>query len=293
MGASPPRGVRELVEEAIPVELPVRRLQVAVALLVVAAVLGLVAASVAWSGYSGVEGLGELLGEPRADVMGVVKDSDGDPVPNALVAVVGESMSTRSGEDGWYFLEDVSTGRVEMRCEADGRQTVVRKVALERGTYVVDFVSEVGSGTVEVPSSPVPEGGDPSKGAGWTIGAMVIASVMAVVGALTVHTRRSFVLALACSLVALLTWGWWAGTALAAVVVALIAPLSKEFRSRPRRRVLPWDAETPKKAATGRPAPPPDAPPAVHPGEAVPPPDATATSQEPEERPPLGGVRFG
>ena len=296
MGAPPLP--HELPEEAIEVERPVRRLQLAAVLLVVAAVMGILGAVAAWSAQDDVVGLGELLEEPRADVMGVVKDDDGDPVAGATVTAVGEGMSSTTGVDGYYFLEGVPTGRVELRAEAQGYVTVVRKVSLERGTYIVDVVTRVGSGLEEVPSRPAPAAGDTTRGAYVVVLAMVVGAVAAVAGALGAWARSYYTLALAGAVLGLFTWGWWLGTALAVVAVVLVAPLRREFRGAARERTHLWDIG---------PAPPPKGPPRPRPPATPPPPtpdapaergDASPRPQEapegtPPGKPPMGGMRIG
>ena len=295
MGAPPLP--HELPEEAIEVERPVRRLQLAAALLVVAAVMGVLGAVAAWSAQDGTVGLGELLEEPRADVMGVVKDADGDPVEGVTVTAVGEGMSSTTGVDGYYFLEGVPTGRVELRAEAQGYVTVVRKVSLERGTYVVDLVTRVGSGLEEVPSSPAPSAADSTSGAYIVVLAMAVGVAGAVAGALCAWARRLYALALAGALLGLFTWGWWLGTALAAVAVTLVAPLRREFHGAPRERILPWDMgpsspPRPRRApAPEAPPPPRERPPAAPPASGPMLPDEP--SGPPEGRPPIGGIRIG
>ncbi len=320
MGAPPLP--HELPEEAIEVERPVRRLQLAAVLLVVAAVVGVLGAVAAWSAQDGIGGLGALLEEPRADVMGVVKDADGDPVVGATVTAVDEGMSATTGVDGYYFLEGVPTGRVELRMEAQGHVTVVRRVTLERGTYVVDLVTRVGSGSEEVPSHPAPSAGDSTRGAFVVVLAMAVGAVAAVAGAFGAWTRNYYTLALTGALLGLFTWGWWLGTVLAAVAVALVAPLRREFRGAARERKHLWDVEPPASprarsrapAGVPRPAdapapssPSPPQPPqrpetsprqgAPAPPECAPPADVPALPEEPTRppagKPPLGGMRIG
>ena len=306
MGAPPLP--HELPEEAVEVERPVRRLQLAAVLLVVAAVLGILGAVAAWSAQDGIVGLGELLEEPRADVMGVVKDADGDPVAGVTVTAVDEGMSSTTGVDGYYFLEGVPTGRVELRAEAQGYVTVVRKVSLERGTYIVDMVTRVGSGLEEVPSRPAPEAGDTTRGAYVVVLAMVVGAVAALAGAVGAWGHGYYTLALVGALLGIFTWGWWLGTALAVVAVLLVAPLRREFHGPARKHTLLWDVAPPspprarKEAAPTpreptQPAQPPQ-PPQRPPETRTPAPDAATPLPEepgraPGGKPPMGGMRIG
>jgi hypothetical protein len=256
MGA-PPRpggGPRDAAEEAIVVELPARRLQVAAVLLFAVAILGILATVASHSGYGGIEGLGSLLEEPRADVMGVVKDADGDPVAGATVTVVerGEPVvyQATTGSSGFYLLSGVPTGSVHVQAEAEGRQTVVRHATLERGTYVLDFVSVPGDGTVEEPGGAVPAAGDASAGASLALVAMAVASAAALVGAYECYARRYYSVALVGALLALLSWGWWAGTLLAMVALLLVLPMRTEFRGKRKEAPFPWDEDEPPRVSS-------------------------------------------
>jgi len=247
MGAPPHHGggPRDAAEEAIVVELPVRRLQAAAALLFAVAILGTLATAASYSGYGGIEGLGALLEEPRADVMGVVKDADGDPVASATVTVQGTGESATTGDGGFYLITGVPAGRVHIQAEAEGRQTVVRHATLERGTYVLDFVSVPGDGTVEEPGGAVPAAGDASAGAPLALAAMAVASFAALLAAYECFARRYYSVALAGALLGLLAWGWWAGTLLALVALLLVLPTRSEFRGKRKEAPFPWDEDEP------------------------------------------------
>jgi len=251
--AAPPLpggGPRVAAEEAIVVEVPVRRLQLAAALLFIVAILGILATAASYSGYGGIEGLGSLLEEPKADVMGVVKDSDGDPVAGATVTVRETGGTATTGGSGFYLIAGVPTGSVHIEAAADGRQTVVRHATLERGTYVLDFVSDPGDGTVEEPGGAVPAAGDPTAGASLAIAAMAAASVAALLGAYECYARRYYSVALAGTLLALLSWGWWAGTLLAMVALLLVLPTRAEFRGKREEAPFPWDEDGPPRASS-------------------------------------------
>ena len=243
-------GPRDAAEEAIVVELPVRRLQAAAVLLFAVAVLGILATAASYSGYGGIEGLGSLLEEPRADVMGVVKDADGDPVAGATVTVRETGETATTGGSGFYLLSGVPSGSVHVEAEAEGRQTVVRHATLERGTYVLDFVSIPGDGTVEEPGGAVPAAGDASAGASLALAAMAVASAAALLGAYECYARRYYSVALAGALLGLLSWGWWAGTLLAMVALLLVLPTRTEFRGKRNEAPFPWDEDRPPQASS-------------------------------------------
>jgi hypothetical protein len=258
MGA-PPRlggGPRDAAEEAIVVELPVRRLQAAAVLLFAVTILGVLATVASYSGYGGIEGLGTLLEEPRADVMGVVKDSDGDPVAGATVTVQESGETATTGGSGFYLLSGVPTGSVHIQAVAEGRQTVVRHATLERGTYVLDFVSVPGDGTVEEPGRAVAAAGDASAGASLALVAMAVASVAALVGAYECYARRYYSVALVGTLLGLLSWGWWAGTLLGVVALLLVLPMRTEFRGKRKEAPFPWDEDGPPRVSSAEGVPP-------------------------------------
>ncbi len=223
---------------------PNKRLQLAAVLLVIAAILGFATVAASAISSSEMAGLGELFKEAKADVMGQVKDGEGDPIQGAVVTFSKTGSSYITGASGWYFLEGLPTGEVSLRMEADGYQTVVREVTLERGQYVVDFVTSPGSGEVVDTDEAVPEAGDPEAGTVLLLVVITFASILAILGAWAAYSHSGYLLAMAGALFGLLTIGWFVGTACALVALLLVVPLREEFRGRPQVPQVPWRAWT-------------------------------------------------
>ena len=223
---------------------PCRRLQVVAFLLVVVGVLGIAVAVGNYISPSG-EGLSDLLDEPKADVLGQVKTADGTPVVGARVTDERSDESYVTGASGWYFLEDIKTGIVELRMEADGFKTVIKTVSIERGESVVDIVAVPGTGEIKVEGTAVPGPGDSGKGTGLLVGAVIIASGLALVAAYFAYSHTRYPIVLAGALLGLLTWGWYVGSVAALLALILVLPLRREFRDNPKGCAAPWREETP------------------------------------------------
>jgi hypothetical protein len=126
--------------------------------------------------------------------------------------------------------------------EADGYQTVVREVTLERGQYVVDFVTTPGSGEVVDADEAVSEAGDPDTGSIQLLVVITVASILALLGAWAAYSHSGYMVAMVGALFGLLTIGWFAGTVCALVALLLVIPLRKEFRGKPQVPQVPWRA---------------------------------------------------
>jgi hypothetical protein len=223
---------------------PCKRLQVVAALLVIIAVLGL-AVTVAIVTTPSGEGLGSLLDRTKADVMGQVKEADGTPLDGATVMCVKNGRTSETGISGWYFLEDLPTGRVELRMEAEGYNTVLQTVSIERGQYVVDIIATPGVGQTIVDGKAVPKAGDPSKGASIMALGIGAVSVLALIGAYLAYLHRRYPVVLAACLLGTLTWGWFAGSALAIIALLLLLPLRREFHDTGPGCEAPWHEPPP------------------------------------------------
>jgi hypothetical protein len=242
-GADGVRHLGEVVHRVTEVN-PCRRLQAVAVLLAVVGVLGLTVAVGNYVRPSG-EGLGDLLDEPKADVLGQVKTADGTPVPGARVTDEGSGGSSVTGLSGWYFIEDVPTGRVELRMVAEGYRTVVLTVSVERGESVVDIVAEPGAGEVVLEGSAVPRAGDPVRGSAVIVVAIAAASVVTLLAAYMAYTHTRYFVVLTGALAGLLTWGWYVGSAAALLALVLVLPLRREFRDNPQECSTPWKEEPP------------------------------------------------
>lgn len=246
MTSAPADGIKhigEVVHKVTEVN-PCRRLQIVAALLVIVGVLGIAVVVGNYISPSG-EGLSDLLDEPKADVMGQVKTADGTPLVGARVTDVRSDESYVTGVSGWYFLEDIRTGRVELRMEADDYKTVIKTVTIERGESIVDIVAVPGTGEIEVEGTVVPGPGDPGKGTVLLVGAIIIASGLALVAAYFAYSHIRYPIVLTSAVLGLLTWGWYVGSVAALIALILVLPLRREFRDNPQGCATPWREEPP------------------------------------------------
>jgi hypothetical protein len=221
-----------------------RRLQMATVLLAIVGILGIATAVSLAYDMSG-EGLDGLLGDKEADVMGQVREADGHLVPDATVTYDKTGASSTTGITGWYFLEELETGKVVLTMEAQGYKTVIKTVQLQRGQYVIDFLAEPGTGTVEVEGDPIAQPADSKTGGRLLVIGIVICSAFAFIGALAAYLHRWYPLVLIGSVLGILTWGWFIGSALSLVSLVTIMPLRKEFGKRSNEREVPWKEPPP------------------------------------------------
>jgi hypothetical protein len=221
-----------------------RRLHLATVLLVIVGVLGIATAITLAYDMSG-EGLDGLLGKSEADVMGQVRESDGHLVADATVTYDKTGASSTTGITGWYFLEELETGKVVLTMEAEGYKTVVKTVDLERGQYVIDFLAEPGTGQVDVEGDPIAEPADAKTGGLLLVIGIIICSTFAFIGALAAYLHRWYYLVLIGSVLGILTWGWFIGSALSLVSLITIMPLRREFGKRSKECEVPWKEPPP------------------------------------------------
>lgn len=221
-----------------------RRLRLVAILLGAVGALGIATALLLALSPAG-DGLGDLLPDSKADVMGQVRDTQGFVVEGAKVTYVDKGTSSITGVTGWYFIDELDTGTVELRMEADGFKTVLKTVQLERGQYVVDFTAMPGSGQVDVEGEAVPEAGDPGAGRPLMIAGIIVASAFAFVGAYAAHLQRWYPLVMIGCFLGVLTWGWFIGSALAVVALVIALPLRREFGKRSKECEVPWHEPPP------------------------------------------------
>ncbi len=221
-----------------------RRLHLATVLLIIVGVLGIATAVTLAYDMSG-EGLDGLLGKNEADVMGQVREADGHLVADAKVTYDKTGDSSTTGVTGWYFLNELETGEVVLTMEAQGYKTVIKTVQLERGQYVIDFLAEPGTGTVEVEGDPIAQPADTKAGGRLLVIGIVICSAFAFIGALAAYLHRWYYLVLIGSVLGILTWGWFIGSALSIVSLITIMPLRREFGKRSNECEVPWKEPPP------------------------------------------------
>jgi len=221
-----------------------RRLHLVAVLLGIVGVLGLVIAGLVATSPAG-EGLGDILPMDEADVMGQVRDAEGYLVPDAMVSYEKGGLSDTTGTTGWYFLEGLDTGKVQLRMEVNGYKTVVKTVHLERGKYTVDFLAEPGTGTVELPGIAIPDAGDPGERTWLMAVGIAVASAFALVGALGAYLHRWYPLVIIGCLCGILTWGWFIGSAIALMALLITIPLRNQFGPKAIECELPWHDEPP------------------------------------------------
>jgi len=221
-----------------------RRLRLATVLLAIVGALGLVTAVLVVTSPAG-EGLDVLLSEKEASVMGQVRDADGMVIQGAVVTCEDGGENDVTGASGWYFLEDLETGKSVLRMEAPGYKTVLKTVHLERGRYTVDFLAEPGTGTVELEGTDPGDPADPGAGTWLMASAIAVASLLALLGAWMSYLQRSYRLVVLGSLCGIMTWGWFAGSVLAVLALILVLPLRREFGGKVMGGEVPWHTPPP------------------------------------------------
>ena len=226
-----------------------RRLHLITALLVIVGVLGLATATFLAMDLSG-EGLDGILGEGKADITGQVREGDGRLVQGATVTYVDGSKSSVTGITGYYFLEDVDTGKVKIRMEAEGYVTVIKTVYLERGNYILDFYAEKGEGTVEVKGDPVAQPADALPGRILLVIGIAACSVMAFIAAIAAYLHRWYPLVIIGSLLGILTWGWFIGSIISVACLLIALPLRGEFGRNANVCEVPWSEPPPPSIET-------------------------------------------
>lgn len=221
-----------------------KRLRMVAILLVVVGVLGIATTVSVVIEPSGT-GLGDLLKEAKASVTGQVRTAEGDLVEGATVSIGSTGTSSTTGVAGLYSLEEVGTGKVELRMTASGYTTVVKVVHLKRGHYTVDFLAVPGAGEKVIEEEALSSAGDPGAGKVLMVAGLAVASALVLLGAVASFRQRGFVLALLGALAGILSWGWFAGSAISIVALVLLIPMRREFGARDKEGELPWHEPTP------------------------------------------------
>jgi hypothetical protein len=212
-------------------------------MLLVAAGLGFVTAAGIFA-QSGNTRPPVLPSEP-VEVAGTVTDTAGTPLPDAAVRVADGGNETRTNADGWYFLGSIDPGTYRIEASKPGYQTLQRTVVLSPAfPREVDFALAAGNGTAEGPSDRVPTYSDPTAGVLVLALAVALCSAMAMVGGVSALLHRHYLLAVAGAAAGVLTVGFFVGSTLAIMALAILGSLKTGFLEAERHRI-PWDGRLP------------------------------------------------
>jgi len=213
-------------------------------MLLIAAALGFVTAAGVLASY-GTNQPEQLPGAP-VEVSGTVTDVNGTALVNASVHVVSGTNSSLTNADGWYFLGQMRPGVYTLEASKQGYQTERRTIELKPGfPRIVDFALPSGSGTSEGASDRVHIYGNPNAGVialGLTV---FFCSSLAVVGGISALRHRHYVLAVVGAAAGVLTLGFFVGTILSAVALAILGSLKTGFLEAQSHRI-PWERSAEK-----------------------------------------------
>lgn len=92
-----------------------------------------------------------LAAQSTGKIEGRVRDNSGTPIANAQVFVVGTAFSALTNAQGYYFINNIPVGSVDMRAAFVGYRPVVARGVLVRGgqTGTQDFALEASVVTVQ------------------------------------------------------------------------------------------------------------------------------------------------
>jgi hypothetical protein len=92
-----------------------------------------------------------LAAQATGKIEGRVRDNAGAPIANAQVFVVGTAFSALTNAQGYYFINNIPTGPVDMRAAFVGYRPVLARGVLVRGgqTGTQDFALEASVVTVQ------------------------------------------------------------------------------------------------------------------------------------------------
>lgn len=218
-----------------------RAIQAAGVMLIVASALGFVTAAGIVAQASNTHA-SPLPGQP-VEVAGTVTDMAGAALVDAYVRVVEGSNESRTNADGWYFLGSLPPGTYNIEASKPGYQTVQRTVVLRPAfPREVDFALADGNGTVEGPSDRVATFTDPTAGVLALAVAVVLCSGLCAAAGVSAILHRHYLLAVAGAAAGVLTIGFFVGTALAIVALAILASLKTGFIEAEHHRI-PWEGK--------------------------------------------------
>src|SRR5690348_3952731 len=92
-----------------------------------------------------------LAAQATGKIEGRVRDNAGAPIANAQVFIVGTAFSALTNAQGYYFINNVPVGSVDIRAAFVGYRPVVQRGVLVRGgqTGTTDFALEASVTIVE------------------------------------------------------------------------------------------------------------------------------------------------
>lgn len=172
-------------------------------------------------------------GEDSGDITGTVTSfSDGLPLENATVSVVGTELTTLTNENGDYLIYNVPLGNQKIRVEKEGYDTIILKTFVEsenmdmdmnpnkhdNGKNQNDFVLTEGNDVIEKGSYPPL---DIIRNLMVVCGVvLIILTIIALIGAYASFKRENFRLALAGAIAGTISLGIFAFIALFILLLA-------------------------------------------------------------------------
>src|SRR5690348_15034973 len=92
-----------------------------------------------------------LAAQATGKIEGRVRDNQGTPIANAQVFIVGTAFSALTNAQGYYFINNIPVGSVDMRAAFVGYRPMVARGVLVRGgqTGTQDFALEASVVTVQ------------------------------------------------------------------------------------------------------------------------------------------------
>ena len=181
-------------------------------------------------------------GDDSGDVTGTVTlFSDGLPVENATVSIVGTQLITQTNENGKYLIYNAPVGNQKIMVEKEGYNTIILKTYIEPENIDMNMDSNDPDKTKNDNDFVLTEGNDViEKGSYPPLdliknllivcgGVLVILSIIALIGAYASFKRENFKLALAGAIAGTITLG------LFAIIALFILLLAKDEFKKPQK----------------------------------------------------------